>query len=93
VITYLMRDVPSVRRYQFIQESLDLTRLLLVADERLGANREKQICEGVTHRIGAPTKVSIEYVDEIPIAPSGKFRYILTKLPASRQFVSESHVA
>jgi phenylacetate-CoA ligase len=84
MITYLMRDTPTVRRYQFIQESLDLTRLLLVADGRLPAAREKQICDGVTCRIGAPTSVSIEYVDQIPIASSGKFRYILTKLPAGR---------
>lgn len=93
MITYLMRNVPSVKRYQFIQESLDLTRLLLVCDGRLAPDREKQICEGVTHRIGAPTTVSIEYVEEIPIPSSGKFRYILTKLPASRQFVSEGQVA
>ena len=77
-LIYILRDLPSVNAFKIIQESLVLTRVQIVADERYGAADEKRIREGFQERLGRGVEVAIEIVAEIAPEASGKHRYVVS---------------
>ncbi|WP_227869779.1 phenylacetate--CoA ligase family protein [Undibacterium parvum] len=81
-LIYILRDLPQVRAFKIIQESLDLTRVLVVLEEPLSAELSSQIILGFRARLGAAVEIQVEQVNEIPAEKSGKFRYVISKVAA-----------
>ena len=82
-LIYILRDLPQVRNFKIVQESLDLTRVLLVLAGGLGSELTDEIVRGFKARLGQEVEIVIEEVAEIPAEKSGKFRYVVSKV-ASR---------
>ncbi|MCX7217533.1 MAG: hypothetical protein NTY70_00950 [Burkholderiales bacterium] len=81
-LIYILRDLPQVRAFKIIQESLDLTRVLVVLEEPLSAELSSKIMLGFRARLGAAVEIQVEQVNEIPAEKSGKFRYVISKVAA-----------
>ncbi|MGH8761694.1 MAG: phenylacetate--CoA ligase family protein [Nitrosospira sp.] len=79
-LIYILRDLPQVRNFKIIQESLDLTRVCVVAETRLASEAAEKISQGFKARLGQGVKIVIEEVPEIPAEKSGKFRYVVSKV-------------
>ncbi|PWB56143.1 MAG: capsule biosynthesis protein CapK, partial [Nitrosomonadales bacterium] len=82
-LVYVVRDIPGVKEFKIVQESLDLTRVLLVAEAPFKAESLQTIIEGFKRRLGSETDIQIEQVASIPKEASGKFRYIISKVAAT----------
>ena len=82
-LIYILRDLPQVRNFKIVQESLDLTRVLVVLAGGLGSELIDEIVRGFKARLGQEVEIVIEEVAEIPAEKSGKFRYVVSKV-ASR---------
>jgi phenylacetate-CoA ligase len=81
-LIYILRDLPWVRKFKIIQEDLDLTRVLVVADAKLEPQGVENIKTGFKARLGQGVSVVVEQVEEIPPEKSGKFRYVVSKVGA-----------
>ena len=81
-LIYVVRDVPGIARFKIVQEALDHTRVLLVADATFDSSNTARIRQGMEKRLGAGARVEIEFVDEIPAERSGKYRYVVSKVAA-----------
>lgn len=79
-LIYIVRDLPGVKQFRIVQESLDLTCVQIVADKRFGAEQAAGIENGFKARLGRNVKVAIERVEEIPLERSGKFRYVVSRV-------------
>ena len=79
-LIYIVRELPGVRSFKIIQESLLHTRLLLVCDGVLEAHARAAIIEGFQARLGSKVVIDIELVDEIASEASGKFRHVQSKV-------------
>jgi phenylacetate-CoA ligase len=78
-LTYVLRELSGIEAFKIIQESLALTRLLLVVQP--GFDRElarQRVVDGFRRRLGEGVEIAIEYVDAIPPERSGKYRYIIS---------------
>ena len=84
-LIYVVREVPGVRQYQIIQDDIDAVRVLLVFDSDFPPDGERQIREGFTKRLGSDVRVSVEQVTELRQDPSGKFRFVISKVAQDRQ--------
>jgi phenylacetate-CoA ligase len=82
-LVYVVRDLPGVKEFKIVQESLDLTRIFLVTEAVFQPESEQTIMAGFKRRLGAGVDIRIEYVATIPKEASGKFRYIVSKVSAS----------
>jgi len=71
-----------VRQFKIVQESLDLTRILLVTDAGFDAACVADIEAGARARLGADVTIQVERVAEIPPERSGKYRYVVSKVAA-----------
>ena len=80
-LIYILRDLPGVRAFKIVQESLDLTKVMVVSDGGLRAAVRAQIVAGFRARLGKTVEIRIEEVGEIPREKSGKFRYVVSHVP------------
>lgn len=83
-LIYVLRDLPAVKAFKIIQESLELTRVQLVAGEGYTQTTEATICEGLRKRLGRAVEVRVERLDAIPPERSGKHRYVVSKVAAGQ---------
>jgi phenylacetate-CoA ligase len=81
-LIYILRDLPQVRAFKIIQESLDLTRVMVVLEEPLNEELNAKIIHGFRARLGAGVEILVEQVTDIPAEKSGKFRYVISKVAA-----------
>jgi phenylacetate-CoA ligase len=79
-LIYVLRDLPGVKRFKIVQESLDLTRVLLVPGDGMSAQAEAVIQNKFRQRLGAQVQVVVERVADIPADRSGKFRYVVSNV-------------
>ncbi|MDO8651362.1 MAG: AMP-binding protein [Undibacterium sp.] len=79
-LIYILRDLPQVRAFKIIQESLDLTRVLVVPEHELNSELSEKIVQGFQARLGTGVTIQVEQVAEIPAEKSGKFRYVISKV-------------
>ncbi|WP_215409316.1 glycosyltransferase [Janthinobacterium sp. JC611] len=79
-LVYIVRELPQVRSFKIIQESLLRTRVLLVCLPRLDDATRNTIVAGFQARLGAQVDVIIEEVDEITAEASGKYRYVVSEV-------------
>ena len=79
-LVYILRELPQVRGFKIVQESLLHTRVLLVCLPLLDAATRALIVAGFRARLGAQVAVDIDEVDEIAAEASGKYRYVVSKV-------------
>ncbi len=79
-LIYILRDLPQVRAFKIIQESLQLTRVWVVSETSLGQELIEKIENGFKARLGQGVQIAIEEVAEIAAEKSGKFHYVISKV-------------
>ena len=82
-LIYILRDLPSVKQFKIVQESLLQTRILVVTDGALDAALRNEIVRKSQARLGREVSVLVEQVSEIAPEKSGKYRYIVSKVEAA----------
>jgi len=79
-LIYILRDLPQLRAFKIIQESLDCTRVLLVSAAGLPTALQISIVTQFRARLGSSVEIVIEEVLAIPAEASGKHRYVVSKV-------------
>ena len=77
-LIYILRDLTGIHAFKVIQESRELTRVLLVTEPEFERGTIAQIVAGFQQRLGAGVTIEVDLVDNIPTDKSGKFRYIIS---------------
>jgi phenylacetate-CoA ligase len=72
----------TVKKFQVIQEDYERLRLILVKRDP-GTNVDVPAIQAAFELVmGAGLQMEVEYVDEIPTSPSGKYRYTISRVGA-----------
>jgi phenylacetate-CoA ligase len=69
-----------IKKYQVHQLTLDHFKVKLIANSGMPATVPQQIAMDLRMLVGANTRIDVERVDEIPPAPSGKFRWVMSDI-------------
>ena len=78
---HMLKDVPGVRRFQVVQETLDRFTLKVVPGPEFGAAQEDYVRREVAKVLGSDASLELQRVDDIPLTASGKFRVTVSRLP------------
>ena len=81
-LIYIVRDLPGVRAFKIVQESLEHTVVQIVADEAFDRRRNADIVAAFQRRLGGGVQVDLEFVAAIAPEKSGKFRYVVSRVAA-----------
>lgn len=79
-LIYILRDLPQIHTFKIIQESINLTRVLVVSDTQLTQTLTNEIRDNFKDRLGEKVEISIEQVTNIAAEKSGKFRYVISNV-------------
>ena len=79
-VIYVLREVPGVEEFQVVQETVGRIRVDVVADSRFALPEEAAIRRGIGKLMGPDVDVEVHRVDQIKRAPSGKYRYVVSKV-------------
>lgn len=79
-LVYIVRDLPGVKQFKIVQESLQQTRVVLVAGDEFMPESIEAITKGFQARLGQGVAVTVERVAEIAPEKSGKFRYVVSQI-------------
>ncbi len=79
-LVYILRDLPQIRAFKIVQESLDFTSVYIVSENGLSQKIREKIEQEFRNRLGKTVKISILEVVEISAEKSGKFRYVVSKV-------------
>jgi phenylacetate-CoA ligase len=82
-LIYEVRDKPGVQAFKLTQEADYSLDLQLVTTGAFTAEVEAGIREGILKRMGEGSELRIRRVAEIPAEKSGKYRYVVSRVPAS----------
>jgi len=74
--------LPGIAKFKIVQESIGHTRVLLVAGPEFDHDVVERIREGMTKRLGSGVSIDVGIVNDIPSEPSGKYRYVTSKVAA-----------
>ena len=69
-----------VKKYQVHQLTLDHFKVKLIANGDMPETVLQQIATDLRLLVGADARVDVERVDDIPPAPSGKFRWVISDI-------------
>lgn len=76
-ISNTLKDTKGIIRFQAIQDQLDTITLLVITDKKVYSKKvENKFKANWRDRIGKKMKLNIEYVEDIPVEPSGKTRIV-----------------
>ncbi len=78
--THLLYGRSDVRQFQFVQETLDHYRLLVVAPVPVPEATRSEWREKIATLVGAGCRIDVEMTDHIPPLPSGKYKFTLSKI-------------
>jgi phenylacetate-CoA ligase len=81
-LIYTVRDLPGVQQFKIVQHSLDHTEVLLVTKPPFGPDAESRLVHDYKMRLGDSVKITVTHVAELPREKSGKYRYVVSNLPA-----------
>ncbi|HET6756631.1 MAG TPA: AMP-binding protein, partial [Burkholderiales bacterium] len=81
-LIYVLRELNGIRAFKIVQENLQHTRVLLIPAAGFDKSTGEKIREGIKARLGASVEVTIQEVAELPEEASGKFRYVVSHVPA-----------
>ena len=84
-LIYILRDLPGVRQFKIVQESLHATRILIVGDDSFDPGCLPAIQAKTRARLGEQVQVTVELVAEIPPERSGKYRYVVSHVATGQQ--------
>lgn len=83
VLTHPFKPVKGIEKSQIIQEQPDHLIIKVVASPVFDGAQRKLLMHGFHERLGAETQIDILPVEDIPREASGKYRWVVSKVPFS----------
>jgi phenylacetate-CoA ligase len=83
-LIYILRDLPGVRQFKIVQESLQATRILVVGDHHFDPACVPEIQAKARARLGPQVQVTVERVEAIAPERSGKHRYVVSHVDVAQ---------
>lgn len=82
-LAYPLREVEGVVQYQIRQKTVDRFEVRWVVSDALRPAAEEQIRDKWSRLLRTSVRVDFEYVKSIPSGHRGKFRHVVSDVPAS----------
>ena len=79
-LIYVLREIPEIKQFKIVQESLDKTQILIAADQTISEEIKAIIQQKIKQRLGETVEVEVIQMDKIPNEKSGKFRYVVSNI-------------
>lgn len=80
VLTHPFKPFHQILKSQVIQDARDRLLVKIVPSAEFTPAHQAELIEGLRQRLGPTVRVEIALVDDIPRDPSGKFRWVISRV-------------
>jgi phenylacetate-CoA ligase len=77
----IIDDVPQVDSFQVVQQTLDSIVVTVVPRNDFSESVRHELIAAMHRNGAADLKIQVRCVDQIPLTPGGKRRYVISKIP------------
>jgi phenylacetate-CoA ligase len=81
ILTHPFKSYPQIVKSQVVQETLNEVVVRVVAGQAFSAEMSDGLRAGLEERLGPAVRVRIEMVDDISREASGKYRWVISRVP------------
>lgn len=81
VLTHPFKPLDAVRESQIVQEQSDILQIKIVRREDYCESDSTHLIEALRERVGPTMRIELDFVESIPRSTSGKFRWVISKVP------------
>ncbi len=81
ILTHPFKPMHNIRESQIIQSEPNRILVKIVRRSEYTDDDSRQLLAGLQERLGTNVGVELEFVTEIPREPSGKFRWVISRVP------------
>ena len=81
VLTHPFKPLEAIQESQIIQEKIDLLHIKIVRSQNYKDSDSEHLINALHERVGTNMKIELEFVEAIPRTKSGKFRWVISKVP------------
>jgi phenylacetate-CoA ligase len=75
------RDTVYLKEAQIIQEDVNSILLKIVPRQGYSSEDERMLLDALHRRLGNEIRIDVQLVDHIPRTASGKYRFVISKVP------------
>ena len=84
-LIYTLREIPGVDHFRIRQKAVDRFAIQLVKNGQFPPEAEERIRKGWTQLLRVPVEVTFEYMAQLPLEGSGKFRHVVCEIPVAER--------
>jgi phenylacetate-CoA ligase len=85
ILTHPFKPFDQILKSQVVQDARDHVCVSIVPSSEFTEAQKEQLHAGLRERLGEAVRIDIRLVDEIPPEASGKFRWVICRVPHDRQ--------
>jgi phenylacetate-CoA ligase len=86
ILTHPFKPFPQILESQIIQDARNHILVKIVPSTEFSPAHQAQLLGEIARRLGSGMRIDVELVDAIPREPSGKFRWIISRVDHSTHF-------
>ncbi|HYS06125.1 MAG TPA: hypothetical protein VEW47_13110 [Candidatus Dormibacteraeota bacterium] len=80
-LTHPFKPLARVEKSQIVQEAIDRLLIRIVPRTGYGEEDTRHLLREMQRRVGPDMRIRVEIVDDIPPGRSGKYRWVVSKIP------------
>jgi phenylacetate-CoA ligase len=81
-LIYSVRELPGIEQFRIVQKSIDRFHVQIVGNNDSRAGDEEHIRRSWMKLLRSSVQVTFEYLPSLPAERSGKFRHVISEIPA-----------
>lgn len=81
ILTHPFKPLDNIHKSQIIQENNNKIIIKIVKKEGYSENDTLALLAAIKERIGNEMRITVKFVDDIPRDKSGKYRWVISKVP------------
>lgn len=81
VLTHPFKPFDVILESQILQEEIDFIRVKIVPRDDFTEKDSEHLIVALHERLGSKVRIELEFVEYIPRTSSGKFRWVISKVP------------
>jgi phenylacetate-CoA ligase len=83
-LIYAVREIGEIEHFRIYQRRVDCFHVQIVPSRNVSEANERRIRNAWVQLLRSPLEVTFEYLPSLPPERSGKFRHVVSELPAGR---------
>ena len=70
----------NISKAQIVQNDISEITIKIVKGNNFSSKDQEKLAENLVNRVGKSIDINYEYVNDIPLTESGKFRFVVSKI-------------